>query len=209
MGRWNNERKYGYLEGLRRLIHYRMVIPIKRSAHPPEYTARGVLVGIMWALTPTVGAQMPLVFVTWLIARRLLRWDFSVIVGMAWTWTTNVVTMVPVYYLFYITGQIMLGRGGEMTGYGEFHTLLDQAMAGAEAASDGGFIVGWFDWLVALTGAVFRGWGVPMLIGCLPWSFLGGWLAYVWSLRVVRRHREAKARRRARRAGRGGAPDSG
>ncbi len=193
MGRWNNNRKHGYLEGLRRLIHYRMVIPVKRSSHPPEYTARGVMVGMAWALTPTVGIQMALVFITWLITKRLLRWDFSVIIGMAWTWITNVVTLVPTYYVFYVTGQIVLGRGDDMTGYTEFHKLLDLSLAELGARD------GWIDWLAAYSGAMFHGWGVPMLVGCVPWALVGGWLSYVWSLSFVRRHREARAHRRKRR----------
>lgn len=70
---------------LRRLLRYRLLIPIKRSQHPPEYTARGVAVGVLWALTPTIGIQMLLCLVTWVVARRLAKWDFSVIVAMAWT----------------------------------------------------------------------------------------------------------------------------
>ncbi len=103
-------------EALGRMVRYRLVIPLKRSMHAPEYTARGVMVGLVWAMTPTVGIQMLAVLLTWLIARKLFKWDFSVFIGMAWTWSTNFVTAGPVYYLFYLTGQLMLGRIGETTG---------------------------------------------------------------------------------------------
>ena len=94
-GRAHAHRRYTWAEGLRRLARYRLVVPLRRSIHSPEHTARGVMVGMVWAMTPTVGLQMPLVFVTWLVARRLFRWDFSVVIGMVWTWTTNLVTLVP------------------------------------------------------------------------------------------------------------------
>ena len=71
------------------------MIPIKRSKHPPEYTARGVAIGIAWALTPSIGIQMVFCFITWLVAKKIFKWDFSVLIAMAWTWTTNVVTAIP------------------------------------------------------------------------------------------------------------------
>ena len=41
---------------------------------------------------------------------------------------TNVVTMVPIYYVFYVTGQLMLGHWSDMWGYhtfvGEFQAAL-------------------------------------------------------------------------------------
>jgi len=180
----------------RRLLRYRLIVPLKRSHHhAPEYTARGVLVGLAWALTPTIGIQMGLSLITWIVARRLFRWDFSLIVACAWTWTTNVITMLPCYYVFYVTGQLMLGHFDDLSGYREFLGLW-QSHVGAEEEQ------GTFDWLVYFEQLVV-GWGLPLLVGSLPWSVLGGWLGYVWSLRFVRRHREARHRRHlARRGGR-------
>jgi uncharacterized protein (DUF2062 family) len=177
-----------------RMLRYRLVVPIKRSQHPPEYTARGVAIGLLWALTPTVGIQMPLCLITWAITEKLFRWDFSVIIAMAWTWVTNVVTLLPTYYLFYITGQLMLGHLNDLSGYNEFVKLWNSNVGegGFGAGGDSGF---WAD-LWVYTVALVKGWGVPMLVGCIPWAVLGTWLGYVWSLRFVRRHREEKHRRR-------------
>jgi len=183
-------------ERFRRLLRYRLIVPLKRSHHhTPEYTARGVLVGLAWALTPTIGIQMGLCLITWIAARRLFRWDFNLIVSCAWTWTTNVITMLPCYYVFYVTGQLMLGHVDDLSGYREFLGLW-QSHVGAEEEQ------GTFDWLVYFEQLVV-GWGLPLLVGSLPWSVLGGWLGYVWSLRFVRRHREARhCRHLARRSGR-------
>ena len=121
-------------ERFKRLLRYRLIVPLKRSHHhAPEYTARGVLVGLAWALTPTIGIQMGLSLVTWIVARRLFRWDFNLIVACAWTWTTNVVTMLPCYYVFYVTGQLMLGHFDDLSGYREFLGLW-QSHVGAEEA---------------------------------------------------------------------------
>ena len=195
------------IEALGRLVRYRIIIPLKRSRHPPGHTARGVMVGLVWAFTPTVGIQMPLVFVTWLVTRRLFKWDFSVIIAMAWTWTTNVVTMGPIYYGFYLTGQVMLGHGGEATGYSAFRELWDGAFGGADAADADDMFYGGFDWSWTYFTEVIGDWGLAMAVGAVPWAVLIGWLGYVWSLRFVIRHREARQRRRLerleRRAGRG------
>ncbi len=187
-------------EGFRRMVHYRIMIPLKRSMHAPEYTARGVAVGLVWAFTPTIGIQMPLVFITWLISRKLFRRDFSVIIGMAWTWVTNVVTMVPIYYVFYLTGQVMIGRPGESAGYEAFVGLWDKAMG--ESADVDDMFFGGFDWVWHYFTDVVGGWGLSMLVGCVPWAILIGWLGYVWSLSFVRHHREARHRRRMERLAR-------
>ncbi|MBT5049195.1 MAG: DUF2062 domain-containing protein [Rhodospirillaceae bacterium] len=175
---------------LKRNMRYRLVIPIQRSVHPPEHTARGVAVGLAWGLTPTVGVQMIFVFICWVVARRFIRRDFSLIIALAWTWTTNVITLFPCYYLFYMTGQVMLGRFDDLSGYGEFMKLWDSNVA-AESG------MGYWEWLWTYTVVLIKGWGLPMLIGCLPWSALGSWAGYVWSLRFVRRYRTNRSRRRA------------
>lgn len=177
---------------LARAVRYRLLIPIKRSVHSPEHTARGVAVGLAWALTPTVGIQMALVFFTWIGTRRLLKWDFSLINGLAWTWTTNVITMFPCYYLFYITGELLLGRLDGVSGYSEFITGWELNVGDDE-------VIGYWQWLWSYAVVLFQGWGLPMLVGCLPWAVLGTWLGYAWSLRFVRRHRAARDRRRAER----------
>ena len=102
-------RRYSWWRQLVRLLRFRLIVPLLRSQHPPEHTARGVMIGMTWALTPTVGLQMYGVFVTWLVARRLFNWDFNLVIGAGWTWTTNVLTMLPCYYAFYVTGQLILG----------------------------------------------------------------------------------------------------
>lgn len=183
------------LNGLRRLIHYRIVIPLKRSRHGPEHTARGTLVGLVWAFTPTVGIQMVLVLATWVVTRRLFGWDFNVFVAMAWTWVTNVVTLVPVYYVLFLTGQLMMGHWDDLAGYGKFVELWQGSFQAG----------GMLDWMAVYFTAVVRDWGLPMLVGSVPWALATGGIGYVWSLRFVIRHRAARERRRrARATARGG-----
>jgi uncharacterized protein (DUF2062 family) len=175
----------------RRVVLYRLIMPVLRAKHPPEYTARSVLVGLVVAMTPTVGIQMPIVFLIWLAVRYTKRqWDFNVIIAMAWTWVTNVFTLAPIYYVFLVTGRIMLGADGGLTGYDAFARDLQEALS-----ADAGVIESL--WIYTLE--LFKTWGVPMFVGSVPWAIICGWLGYRWSLRMVRRFRGRRERRAAAR----------
>jgi uncharacterized protein (DUF2062 family) len=182
-------RKNGWLNGLGRLIRYRLHVPMKRSPKPPEHVARGVMVGTVWACTPLFGLHMAGSLLTWLAARKIFRWDFSLINALAWTWTTNVFTVLPCYYLFYLTGQAMLGRftKGDEAGQG-FDTIAAQITAQNNTAWDA--IRYWFESLVSNVG-------LPLAVGWIPWAILFGWLAYRLSHGFVVEHRRRKEQRKA------------
>lgn len=179
-----------FYKRISRLIKLRLLVPLMRSQHPPEYTAGGTAIGLAWAFTPTPGIQMGLVFITWLIARRFFQVQFSLVLGMAWTWASNVFTGPPVLYLSYVTGQVLLGRWDDITGYASFIALWQNAFATDQPLQQ--------QVLTALKMAI-RDWGLAIWIGCIPWCALLGVLGYYWSLRFVRAHRLARARRLARR----------
>ncbi len=176
---------------LARLIRYRLVIPLMRSRHSPEYSARGTAIGLAWAFTPSVGIQMPLVFVTWLAMRRFFKWDFSLILGLAWTWTTNVFTAVPCYYVFYLTGQILLGHWSDLSGYQRFRDLWLQAFHGDQSL---------WEQLRIMADVIILDWGLAMWLGSLPWAALMAWLGYRYSLKFIRAYRCAREERMRRRA---------
>ncbi len=195
-------RNRGWFERFGRGLRYRFVVPIKRSRHPPSYTARSVSVGLFWALTPTVGVQMALVLLNWIVFRRVIpRWDFNVIHAMAWTWVTNFATVLPVYYVFYFTGQVLLGRWDDLTGYEAFAGLWSVRFTGG--ATD--YLAGEIDTLQAYLDVIIEGWGLALIVGCWPYAILGAWIGHSWSLKL------AVARRRRlsiRRFGRPGAPST-
>lgn len=180
-------RQRGLLDRIRRQLRYRLVVPILRGKHSPEYTARGVLFGLLAAMTPTVGIQMPIVFITWGCI-RLLRpsWDFNLVVGLAWTWVTNIVTVPPMYYVFLVTGRFMTGHWNALTGYGEFQQRLTMLLD-ADAV--------WYEAVWIYIWGIFEVWGIPMFIGCIPWAVLSAWLGYRWSLRLVREFRMRRVQR--------------
>jgi hypothetical protein len=181
----------GWWTGLMRLIRLRLVIPLHRTPHPPEYTARGVAIGLLVAMTPTIGIQMFIVAGLWVIVTRLFRWEFSLLAGVAYTWTTNAFTMIPFYYLFYVTGQLILGNWHDINGFDSFTQLVTSISSNPDL----GFWQALWLWTVEL----FTGWGVPMFVGSIPWSLVSAWLGYVLTHSYIVRHRRKKAERAAER----------
>lgn len=180
-------RQFSLMQRLSRLLHFKLIIPLKRSPHPPEYTARAVGIGLFWAFTPLIGIQMYLVLMTWLVARRSPRFDFNLLIGAGWTWVTNIFTMWPTYYLFYLTGKLFMGELGGARGYerfvGKWQALLSQHE-------------GFLETLSASVVMIAHDQGLPMLIGCVPWAIATAWAGYWCTLRYVHRRRRARSARR-------------
>ena len=139
----------------------------------PRYTARGVANGVFWGLTPTVGLQSLEILATWSIGRLLGR-DSSLLQAMIWVWVNNPVTMIPMYYAFYLTGLWLVGQGGSGQGYGAF---VDLWTANAQLA-----------WSARLTG-IIRAIGVPIFVGCVPYAVIGAALSYRWAVGAVRKRK--------------------
>lgn len=172
------------MNGLKRLARYRLVIPIKRDRNAPDFVARGVCIGMVVALTPTVGIQMPIVALLWITMRTISKQlDFSVIIAMAWTWVTNVFTVAPVYYVFFVSGQLMLGKHLDVQGYSAFVAQLQGSQ---------NFDAGFLESAWVYTESLLRTFGVPMFIGSIPWAIAGGWMSYRLSYRYSAAHQERR-----------------
>ena len=185
-------------------IRLRLVVPMIRSRQPPEYTARGVAVGLMWAFTPTFGVQMALTCIHWYVARTFFKKDFNVIMAMSWTWVTNLFTVAPAYYTFFLIGQIMLGRWHDLSGYQSFLTFWRTTMG--DAGGDPASMEAWGTYF----SVIVHGWGLAMAVGSVPIALVAYFIGYRWTLRAVRRWRSMRRRSAARTGGTGSAkPDGG
>lgn len=184
----NFRRRYTWIQNIGRLLKKKLIIPLWRSPHPPEYKALGVAIGLGWAMTPLVGVQMYLVWMTWLIMKKVFNKPFSLALGLAWTWVTNVFTMVPIYYVFYLTGRLMMGKG--LT---EDHSVKQQIAAiflGPQS-----FIQKWGDFFRAL----MKEWGLTMMMGCIPFVIAALLLGYYVTLRyesLREHHRQLRQQKR-------------
>ena len=88
-------------------VREKFINPVVHSRAPVSEVSIGVAVGIFMGFTPTVGVQMYLVAIVWTIYRYLFRRNFALPVGVAMVWISNPLTMVPMYYLFLITGYML------------------------------------------------------------------------------------------------------
>lgn len=169
-----------------RILRRKLIAPMFSTRRPPEFTAWSVAVGVFWAFTPLVGAQLALIFAFWALVKSFApRFDFNPIVACAWVWVTNVFTLGPIYYGFVLTGQFLLGRSGEDRGYDAFRGRLDEMLA---ANPDANFV----ERLWLGTVSVLDAFGLPLFVGCLPWAIGLSWISYVWALRLVRRRLERR-----------------
>jgi len=180
------EHRASLFRRLSRLVYLRLIIPLRRSSHPPEYTARGVAVAVFWAFTPLIPIQSYLLGLTWLIARRFPQTEFNLLVSLAWIWVTNAFTMIPIYFVFYVSGQFLLGQWDGFVGYAAFaeqwRSIIDH--------SDG-----FLELSKAVVQLLFRQQGIFLAIGCLPYAFGLSWLSYIWSCRTLRKSPRHTCRR--------------
>jgi uncharacterized protein len=153
---------------VRRWIRYRLIVPVFRSPHSAAHTARGVANGVFWGLTPTVGLQTIEILATWFVLKRGLNRDSSLVQAMVWVWVNNPLTVLPMYYAFYVTGLFLTGERGVEVDYRTF----------------------------SITGLSITTVGVPMLVGCVPYAVGGSVVSYGWAMRVVRRRQARLAKKR-------------
>ena len=175
--------KYSFTQKIKRLLRLKLIIPLLRSPHPPEYKARGVAVGMAWAMTPLVGIQMWLVFMTWIIAKKVFKWGFSMPLALAWTWVTNVFTMVPIYYIFYVTGQIMRWDIHDIGGYSKLSGILQETFL-----SDLDFTQKWILFFKLLA----HDYGISMMLGALPWAVVSSVISYYITIKFEQKRLERK-----------------
>ena len=178
----------------RRLLRYRLIVPIRRSYHAPPFAARGVAIGLFWGLAPFVGLQILLVLATWFAVRPVSRLNFSLVLGIAWTWISNAFTTIPMLYVYYVTGQIMFGHWDRISGYDAFTELVHPIVEARFA-----------DLLTVLYEVAVKELGLSILVGSVPYMVLFGWAGYWLALRIARRYRE---RRLAKLRERGATPSA-
>jgi uncharacterized protein len=172
--RGRRRRTGGPFASLTRSVRYHLIVPLVRSAHPPEHTARGVAAGVFWGMLPIFGTQTVFIAATWNLARHT-RWNLSLVQALAWQWVNNPLTMLPLYYLFYVTGHLLAGHGW-MGGYDAFVGLWSETVYEATT---------WLERIVSVTRVL----GLPTLIGAIPWAIAAAAVSYAWGVRIVRGRR--------------------
>lgn len=163
------------IERLQRVVRYTLIIPVFRSPHPPEYTARGVANGVFWGVTPFMGLQTLFMLLTWVTLKRVFGRDSSVVQALIWAWVNNSITMIPMYYVFYVSGLWLMGTSGSLGGYDAFVALWEES---AQAPN-----------FIARVSTLARQIGLALTIGCIPFALVLSWTAYSWALAATRARR--------------------
>ena len=133
--------------------------------------SKGVLVGLFWGFIP-----MPMQMLAVILTTPFIR--FNVPIAISMVWLSNPITMPPMYYMEYLTGNLILGKPGiehiEMT----------------------------LDWFEKHIGDIF----IPLYVGTAFYSIVVSYLIYLiinclWirSVKIEKHHRERLRRERKKR----------
>lgn len=141
-----------------RLAYGRLIQPVLRVNDSPHSLALGLTMGVFVAFTPTVGIQITIVVILGTLMRA------NRIAAVAMTWISNPVTMIPMYYGYYVLGLFVLGREGIDRGRFDELCRLD------DGRSSWRFIADLFDEL-----------GAPLWVGSLIVAFIVTVPVYPWT----------------------------
>jgi len=163
-----------------------IIRPIITSISPVSYVSRGVAIGLFVGLTPTMGIQMYIAATIWAICRYILRFHFNLPVAVAMVWVTNPVTVVPIYYLFLITGNLvlqLLGVDISPLTYEHFKVAFNE-IAQNESS---------WDAIVEGTKFLLIDLGFPMLTGAVCYAVPCSIAAYFITHQSLTQYRQNKA----------------
>ena len=168
-----------------KVLGKKLVNSMLRERHALEHTTRSIAIGLFIGFTPTVGIQIPIIFALWgagrLVGKRL---SFNPVLALIWTSFTNVFTIAPIYYVYVQTGRIILGRWDNIRSYDFYLDRFDRAVD---------LPVGWWENLWIEASSLLSEFGLPLVVGSLPWAVCLSVLGYMGTLRIVRRHRKQRA----------------
>jgi hypothetical protein len=175
-----------WLERIWARIYDHLVQPFLETHDPLPRVAWGASVGWLVSMTPLMGIQMYIVALLWVICRYLLRLRFNLTIAISLVWLTNPVTIVPLYFLFLHTGDVLLTFLGYEVRDMTFELFRQQvAQLTPRHAGDS-----WGQWLLAAGQVVLMEFGWPMALGSLVYAVPGAVLAYPVTYVVLRHYRQ-------------------
>ena len=170
---------------LKYLLYKKLIRPITRSEGSIRQVSWGVGIGVFFALTPTVGIQMYAVALIWALCRYILNTHFNLPVAIAMVWISNPLTMIPLYYLFLVSGYVFL----------ETQEKLSFALFEKELSSFSQMESAW-DSIVEATRFLIIDLGWPMVVGSLFFAIPGAFLSYWITAYLLKRYRLQRLKHR-------------
>ena len=166
---------------MRAFIYRNFIHPILKINDTAESIALGTAMGLVIAMTPTVGIQMVLVIILGTIVRA------NRFAGIVMVYLSNPFTMIPIYWLDYWVGAQVMGipRISKETFEASFTTFGD-------ILGDGGIWAA-LSFLMELKLQIV----VPMFLGGTLVGLLLAAPAYPLTLGIVRAHQRRKSHKKA------------
>jgi hypothetical protein len=173
---------------LRRLLR-RLIEPFLIAQASVREVAWGASVGILTALLPLFGVQLYVALGLWLLSRWASGRTFNLPVCFAVSWVMNPLTVVPIYYVYYLTGDTVWDALTVPTPdwtFSQFEELFLAAIAPASGV--------WWERFFGGMLVLFDFFGWPILLGSLIWALPASVLAHIatrWALVRYRQRRSA------------------
>ena len=165
-------------------LREKFIDPVLHSRSPVSELSLGVAVGGFMGFTPTVGVQMYLVAIVWTIYRYVLGRHFNLPVGVAMVWISNPLTMVPMYYLFLVTGYLAFDTQHVLS-YRHFAESLSKISQTGDM----------MDQIAEGTRFLLFELGWPMVIGGFVYAVPFSIISYYLTKYLVTSHRKNSARK--------------
>ena len=164
----------------KRLYNKKFVIPIMRSQKSLKEVALGVQIGLFWAFTPTIGLQIYIVLLQWVIQKYILQRKFDVTIALTLIWISNPITIVPLYLLFYNTG-VFLFKVFKIPLTEVVFSDVIYNLNSIFSASKLNFMEKLFDLLAFL----FNSWGIVLFAGAIVYAVPISILGYFFTKRIL------------------------
>ncbi len=175
------------MKKLKTLFYEHLIQPIINSVAPVSQVSWGVAIGLFVGLTPTMGIQMYIAALIWAICRYILRFRFNLPVSVAMVWISNPLTVVPLYYLFLVTGYLFFELFNWPHMPLSFEAFRERFNEISSSESS---------WEVIVEGTRFLLYdlGLPMLTGSMLFAIPIGIGSYFVTVHFLTRYRKYKAK---------------
>lgn len=146
-------------------LRTRLVEPFLAPGSSVSQVAWGASLGMLTALLPLFGVQLYVAVGVWALWRWLMGVSFNLPVCFAVSWVMNPLTVVPLYYLYYRTGDAAWEAVTVPTPdwtYSEFELLFVAAIAPETGP--------WWERLLGGGMVLFEFFGWPIVLGSVLWA---------------------------------------
>lgn len=164
----------------------KFIEPVLHINDEPKAVAGGVTLGIIVAMTPTVGIQMILVTIVNTIFR------VNRLAGILMVWISNPLTLIPIYWLDYWVGSILMQR--DLMTYEAFSKHMSVILDKLKDMDMWSGFIEFMGFLGELAAPLFLGGFIVGIVCGIP--------MYPITLKAVKRHRARKEARRLRKLAR-------